>query len=170
MKACFNNRIILYYLMPNPSHICQPLDLSTFSVVKSRYRQAIADLALFDDAANVKKERFLALYNMARNGRLTKANIEAGWRATSIHPYCSREALESSQVTRPTIPAISTTAISMTPPSQRNLCIIKTPQKHRDLHHQISAVASIEQISRTVRTLFHETEKTLEIVEFNRVV
>ena len=78
MKIYWQNDVYLYYLIPHSSHVLQPLDLTCFSVLKSRYRQLIADLASLSDSAPVKKAHFLEYYNKARNEGLTKHNIRAG--------------------------------------------------------------------------------------------
>ena len=59
MKKCFYNNVWLYYLIPHSSHVLQPLDLTCFAPIKSRYRRQIADLASLDDAAPIKKIRFI---------------------------------------------------------------------------------------------------------------
>ena len=65
MWLCRQAQIWLLYLPAHTSHILQPLDLAAFSVVKSRYRDQIQALSSLDDAAPVKKERFISSYNQA---------------------------------------------------------------------------------------------------------
>jgi hypothetical protein len=54
-----NNYVDIIYLPAHSSHVLQPFDLGTFSPLKSCYRKEIADLAYLDDAALVKKRRFI---------------------------------------------------------------------------------------------------------------
>lgn len=81
------NKIHLLYLLPHASHILQPLDLALFSVVKSKYRNAIQALSALSDGAPVKKERFVTSYNLAREEGLTGRIIRAGWGAAGLVPY-----------------------------------------------------------------------------------
>ena len=66
MWLCKVNKIHLLYLPPHASHLLQPLDLAPFSVLKSRYRNRIQALSALDNAAPIKKERFVVSYNKAR--------------------------------------------------------------------------------------------------------
>ncbi|OCK75852.1 CENP-B protein [Lepidopterella palustris CBS 459.81] len=56
---CKQENVQLVFLPPHSSYILQPLDLSCFSPLKSRYRSQIAALAVLDDSAPVKKQRFI---------------------------------------------------------------------------------------------------------------
>jgi hypothetical protein len=78
MIACKQANVHLLYLPAHASHLLQPLDLASFSVMKSQYRREIAELSALDDAAPVKKERFVIAYNKARNDGLSERVIRAG--------------------------------------------------------------------------------------------
>ncbi|USP74402.1 hypothetical protein yc1106_01676 [Curvularia clavata] len=105
MWLCKVNRIQLLYLPAHASHLLQPLDLAPFSVLKSRYRNQIQALSALDDAAPVKKERFVVSYNKARAEGLSERVIRAGWRAAGLCPYNPDIVLLSSQITgRPVTP------------------------------------------------------------------
>jgi hypothetical protein len=78
MWLCKLYKIHLLYLPAHASYLLQPLDLAPFSVVKSRYRTEIRALLALDDAAPVKKERFVTLYNKAREEGLLERVIRAG--------------------------------------------------------------------------------------------
>ena len=75
------------YLPPYSSHILQLLDLAGFSIVKSKYRRNIAALATLNNAAPVKKARFIEYYNRVREARLSSKIIKARWKATGLSPY-----------------------------------------------------------------------------------
>jgi DDE superfamily endonuclease len=105
MWKCYLNDVQLVYLIPHLSHVLQPLDLSCFSPLKSRYRKQLTELAKFDDSAPVKKMQFLLYYNKARNEGLSPPNIRAGWKVADIHPWNPPRAIRSSQVTQMAINA-----------------------------------------------------------------
>jgi hypothetical protein len=72
------HKVHLLYLPAHTSHLLQPLDLAPFSVLKSQYRRQITKLSTLNDAAPVKKERFVVAYNQAREEGLSDRVIRAG--------------------------------------------------------------------------------------------
>ncbi|KAF1996932.1 CENP-B protein, partial [Amniculicola lignicola CBS 123094] len=102
---CKQHHIKLLYLPVYLSHVLQPLDLAPFSVIKSSYQRQIQELASLDNAAPIKKERFIACYYQAREEGFTECIIQAGWQAAGICPFNISQVLNSSQVSqRPTTP------------------------------------------------------------------
>ena len=71
----WTHKIYLLYLPAHSSHVLQPLDLAAFSVVKSRYRTLIRELAALDNSISIKKQRFIKYYNRAQQKGLTKIVI-----------------------------------------------------------------------------------------------
>lgn len=63
MWECRQHQIHLLYLPAHTSHLLQPLDLAPFLVIKSKYRHQIQELSLINNAALVKKERFISSYH-----------------------------------------------------------------------------------------------------------
>ena len=100
MWECKENNIHLLYLPAHASHVLQPLDLALFSVVKLSYRNAISALSALEDAIPIKKERFITLYNLAREEGLSERVIRAGWKATRLVPFNMEKVLNSSQINR----------------------------------------------------------------------
>ncbi|KAI1001065.1 hypothetical protein K3495_g7134 [Podosphaera aphanis] len=128
MWTCYQNKIVCLYLPAHTSHILQPLDLAPFSVVKSKYRQEIQALASIDDAAPVKKERFITSYNKARIEGLSGRVIRAGWRASGLWIYNPELVLHSTQVQarradtpRPIPPNILSHIVPMIPKRSQDL-------------------------------------------------
>ncbi|KAI1507042.1 hypothetical protein Ptr86124_014017 [Pyrenophora tritici-repentis] len=114
-----------------------PLDLLVFSVVKRFYRQQIQALSYLDDAAPVKKERFITAYYHARERAITKKVIRAGWATTGICPFNIDRVVNSSQVTqRPITPPRqdqpqSTQSYLSTPHGPREVFVAQR-QLHKD--------------------------------------
>ena len=100
MWECRENKIHLLYLPAHLLHLLQPLDLAAFLVLKLRYRQEISALSALDDAALVKKERFVICYNKAREESFNKRVIRASWKAAGLVPYRPSLVLNSSQISR----------------------------------------------------------------------
>ena len=171
MKHCWQNNVYLYYLIPHSSHVLQPLDLSCFSPLKSRYREQIAALASLSDSAPIKKARFLEYYNKARNEGLTEPNIRAGWKAAGIYPWDPRKVIRSSQVKNatPSLPLTMPQTIPTTPKTTRIDGVITTPQNHRDLAQQFQQIVGSEEVSISMRTLVQKASKTIEIYTVKNV-
>jgi len=156
LYACKTRKIELLFLPPHSTHILQPLDLTPFSVVKSKYRRQIQDLATLDDAAPVKKERFIACYNQAREEGLSDRKIRAGWKAAGLSPFNIDHVLGSSQILgRP-----------VTPPSQNQLILstdtlYRTPQGPRDVYDAQQSLQRSENLSRTTRLILQKAGKAI---------
>ncbi len=78
MWLCKQSNIYLLFMPAYTSYILQPLDLASFSIVKSRYREDIKRLAALDNAAPIKKQRFIKCYNRAQVSRLSTKVIFSG--------------------------------------------------------------------------------------------
>jgi hypothetical protein len=81
------NCVDILYLPAHSCHILQPLDLGTFSPLKPRYRKKISDLAYLDDAAPVKKGRFIQAYQKSRTETFTPRILRPGWSAAGLFPW-----------------------------------------------------------------------------------
>jgi hypothetical protein len=78
MWLCKLYKIHLLYLPARASYLLQPLDLAPFLVVKSRYQSKIRALLALNNAAPIKKERFVTSFNKAREEGLSERVIRAG--------------------------------------------------------------------------------------------
>lgn len=153
---CKENQIQLLFLPAHSSHILQPLDLTPFSVIKSGYRRQIAELASLDDAAPVKKERFVRCYHLARDEGLTERNIRSGWRATGLCPLNVDLVLGSSQVQgRPATPPLQSQPLLPVNP------IYRTPQRPQDLYYAQQQLQKSETLSRSARVILQKAGKAL---------
>ena len=153
--ACKQNKVQLLFLPAHSSHVLQPLDLSVFSVVKRFYRQQIQALSYLDDAAPVKKERFITSYHRAREAAITERVVRAGWATAGICPLNIDRVVNSSQVTQRPV----------TPPRQKQLLpaqsYLSTPHGPRDLFVAQRELHKNESISRKTHQLFEKAGKAL---------
>ncbi|KAF2228325.1 CENP-B protein [Viridothelium virens] len=76
--------IALVFPPPYTTHILQPLDFTAFSPVKTCYWSQISQLAAINNAAPIKKSRFIQYYYQARQEGLTTKNILSGWRSAGL--------------------------------------------------------------------------------------
>ena len=156
MWTCYQNKIACLYLPAHTSHILQPLDLAPFSVVKSKSRQEIQALASIDDAAPVKKERFITSYNKARIEGLSGRVIRAGWRASGLCPYNPELVLQSTQVQ-------AQRAATPPPSSTNNLSheVPMTPKRSQDLYRSQKLLERDVNLGRSTRYLLTKAGKAI---------
>lgn len=161
MWICFQNNIRLLYMPAHSSHVLQPLDLAVFSRLKSSYRAQIEKLAKYENAAPIKKIRFVKYYNQARQDALKEIYIRAGWRGTGLVPWNPQKVLKSSQISQD----------SCTPktPKKRphsaiddTLEVLKTPENRRQLVLSQNRLLQTQKCSQKVRILFEKTAKAFD--------
>ena len=156
MWACKQNRIQLLYLLPHASHVLQLLDLAPFSVVKSRYREQIRALSALDDAAPIKKERFVVSYNRAREEGLSERVIRAGWRAAGLCPYNPDLVLHSSQISgRPSTPPATSQEAAISE------LVFNTPRSSQALYRAQQQLLQSESLSRSTRLVLGKAGKAI---------
>ena len=125
-------------------------------MIKSSYRRQIQELASLDDAAPVKKERFIACYYQAREEGFTERVIRAGWQAAGICPFNINHVLSSSQLSqRPAMPTPTQQ------PQQQPQSFFSTPQGPRDLYIAQRDLQSVENLGRRTRLLLQKAGKAL---------
>jgi hypothetical protein len=127
---CHRYQIRPVFLPPHTSHCTQPLDLTCFSPIKTRYRAEIAQLASLTDSSKVKKESFTACYNKAREESLTERVIRNGFKAAGLVPFNPQAVLSSSHVVPP-----KSTTITPTKPAQKRLRGLNSPQTPTKFQH-----------------------------------
>jgi hypothetical protein len=153
--ACKQNKVYLLFLPAYSSHVLQPLDLSVFSVVKRFYRQQIQALSYLNDAAPVKKERFITAYYHARERAITERVIRAGWATAGICPFNIDRVVNSSQVSQRPI----------TPPRQNQpqpaQSYLSTPHGPREVFVAQRQLHKDENLGRKTHQFFEKVGKAL---------
>ena len=124
------NNVWLVFLPPHSTHVLQPLDLLCFSAVKLKYREQIIDLASLNNAALIKKHRFIKYYHKAREEGLTVRTIKSGWRTSGIYPWNPRKGLKSSLVKNKAL----IEALSFKQANSDQFNTIATLKKPRDMY------------------------------------
>lgn len=152
---CKKHKIQLLFLPAHTSHVLQPLDLGVFAPLKSRYRGEIAKLASLDDASDVKKQRFIICYKMARLDTFTPRLLRTGWKAAGIYPLNPSKGLNSSQVQ-------ATKRLNTPPPQQALTPLFATPKSSRQIHEKSK---SIRKQSGQNQALFRVLTKAGEAID-----
>lgn len=80
-------QVILYGLVPNATHVMQPLDLAVFRPVKGGWRELLADQTRQATVAeSITRLRFVQLFSQVLRLKANPANIAAGFRKSGIMP------------------------------------------------------------------------------------
>lgn len=163
MNVCYQNDVLAFYLPPHSSHVLQPLDLTCFGPLKGAYRKQLRQVAELDDAAPIKKQRFISLYQTARTAALTETNIKSGFTKMGLVPWSPANVLrglhhqdQSSGAPRP---SLASPDRSNKPPSA---AAIFTPKNKHDFKEVSNFLASQTPSRRSIRTLVNKTSKLID--------
>jgi DDE superfamily endonuclease len=159
---CFENNVHIIYLPPHTSHILQSLDLSVFSRIKTLYRAEMDEFVKLEDAAPVKKIRFIRYYQTARQYALTPSTITAGWRGAGLVPWNPAKVLESSQILGGAAPL--STAPPSTPRTQRHSSpsLLRTPTNRQSLYEGQNQLLRTYNMPRAVRSYLGKTLRAVD--------
>ena len=88
LNWCHNNRIFVAMFPSHATHRLQPLDISCFSPLATRYNQHLnAWLAKHGGIITLGQRDFYGLFKPALIEAFTAKNIKSGWKKTGIHPF-----------------------------------------------------------------------------------
>ena len=86
IKYAAKERVILFTLPPNTTHLTQPLDKESFGPLKVFWRQACHPFVVKNPGVRVTKHNFSSVFSEAWIQALTPKNIVSGFRTTGIYP------------------------------------------------------------------------------------
>ena len=86
IRKAVQNHVILFCLPPHTTHLCQPLDRTCFSSLKSAYYDQCQQFASENPGEVVNRSNFTQIFCRAWTRAMTPANIIAGFRATGVFP------------------------------------------------------------------------------------
>ena len=91
IKMAAKEKVIIFALPPNTSHLAQPLDRGCFSPLKTHWKQVVQDFVALNHRA-VTRYDFCSLFSQAWINAMTMKNVMAGFRVCGVYPF-NREAL-----------------------------------------------------------------------------
>jgi len=170
MQECFFNKVWVVYLPAHSSHVLQPLDVGVYSPLKRYLRLRLQIQCMLSCTDSPGKPELLRAYTQARKHRLTKANAQAGWKATGIFPRDRQKPLSSRFVLKGQghrAPPTSPTSIPPSTPDfdlQLALTVISTPKSSKDLYGLQKNLSDIDPVygQPTARLLFRKFGKILD--------
>ena len=161
MWTCFEHHIIPYYLVAHASHILQPLDLTVFSSLKTKYRAAVNLDRYMHDIPPVKKQRFLDYYQIARKESFNRQNISSGFASAGIVPWCPRKVLNSPFIITDSKNFVPSTVL-VQQASQTSLDVPKTPSNRRELYQRRIQLTATIKLDRSTSQLLQSTERAFD--------
>ena len=91
IKMAVKEKVIIFALPPNTTHLAQPLDRGCFSPLKTHWKQVVQDFVALNHRA-VTRYDFCSLFSQAWINAMTMKNVMAGFRVCGVYPF-NREAL-----------------------------------------------------------------------------
>ena len=79
-------KVIIFTLPPNTTHVSQPLDKGCFGPLKTRWRQICHEFQVQNPGKSVSRYTFSELFSRAWVESMNMANILSGFRCTGIFP------------------------------------------------------------------------------------
>lgn len=92
IRDAAKEKVILFVLPPNTTHLTQPLDKGVFGPLKSSWREVCHEYLTNHPGCVVTRYEFSQLFSKAWMGTMTIKNIQSGFSTTGIFPLC-RDAL-----------------------------------------------------------------------------
>lgn len=86
-RLCEANQIILYALLPNATHIIQPLDVAVFRAVKSGWMKEVEDWKVKSKNRTLTRATFPLLFETVINEKATPKIVQNGFRKCGIYPF-----------------------------------------------------------------------------------
>ena len=87
IKAAAAEKVILYALPPNTTHLLQPMDKGCFGPLKSSWRQVCHKFITQNPGKQITRFEFSKLFSQAWYKSMTMPNIVASFKVTGICPF-----------------------------------------------------------------------------------
>lgn len=84
---CKENGIILVALLPNATHVLQPMDVAVFHALKSSWKKSISDWRMANNGQKLKREDFAPILDKCIQKTLKPEILINGFRSTGFHPF-----------------------------------------------------------------------------------
>jgi hypothetical protein len=86
-KFCKEKQIILVALLPNATHLLQPLDVAFFHPLKISWKKVVKKWRIENYCKKIKKELFAPLLEEALKNVNNTKNIISGFKVTGLYPF-----------------------------------------------------------------------------------
>lgn len=87
IRLAAEEKVLLFLIPPNTTHISQPLDRGCFSPLKSYWKRACHDFITHNPGRVISQYDFSSLFAKAWKAAMTPGNIVSSFSVTGIYPY-----------------------------------------------------------------------------------
>lgn len=88
LDYCDYHRILVAVYPPHSTHRLQPLNVSLFAPLATRYSQELNQFTMdAEGLTRATKKDFFRLFWKAYNQAFKPSNIHSGWKKTGLHPF-----------------------------------------------------------------------------------
>lgn len=86
-EFCKKEKIILVALLPNSTHVLQPLDVAVFKPVKQEWRNTVHEFRIKNEQHKIRRTDFPGLVKKCFDKTLKTETIKSGFRSCGIFPF-----------------------------------------------------------------------------------
>lgn len=162
MYECKMKMVLLLFLPAHSSHVLQPLDLGTFASLKAHYRHELLEISYLDDAAPIKKQRFIQAYQRIRERAMSPTILKSGWKATGLVPYDRSKGMNSNQLRIQSNKCPKPPTTPKKSPSKEQDWLLRTPSSDQQLIQSIKKLISPNKQDRNVRGVISKAGKAFQ--------
>ncbi|XP_035696853.1 tigger transposable element-derived protein 2-like [Branchiostoma floridae] len=94
LMSAMEEKIVIYGLPPHTSHFTQPLDVTVFSVLKTKWATTLEALQAVDSRFQARKTTFPRIFASVQDQVFNADKIKAGFKKTGIFPF-NEDAIDS---------------------------------------------------------------------------
>ena len=87
IRVAAEERVILFALPPNTTHLTQPLDKGCFSPFKAAWRKTCQEFYTHNPGRVVTRYDFSSLFSEAWKSSMSQKNVLGGFKTTGIYPF-----------------------------------------------------------------------------------
>ena len=87
IKEATEQKVIVFVLPPNTTHLSQPLDKGPFSPLKVAYRQMCHEFMCNNPGRQITRYDFSKIFSSAWYSAMTMCNIMSGFKTTGVCPF-----------------------------------------------------------------------------------
>ena len=130
-------KIILFTLPPNTTHLTQPLDKGCFGPLKSAWRNACHDFMAENPSRVVTRYSFCSIFAVAWLQAMSMKNIIAGFKVAGIFPVDRRKLVHCDSPAPSLLQSVDSAYIPMLTPISHRKIATSNPTTFLDSEHKL---------------------------------
>lgn len=86
-EFCYENQIVLISLLPNTTHMCQPMDVVVFGPTKRKWSTILQNFKIENREERMTKAKFCELLKNCVDESLTDKSLKSAFSKTALFPF-----------------------------------------------------------------------------------